>query len=117
MKKLLSIFCGTAFVLMITPTNVFACSCCGKKAEAAQSTSSCQNSCSAGCGNADATCSEKALEVKNTNCPVSGQPIGSMGDGVSVTHNGKTYQLCCAGCVERFKAYPEQYIQKMETGG
>lgn len=114
MKKLLLIIFGMFVFLFLFTESGFACSCCAKKAEAAQSASSCQNACSAGCGNGESACSEKSMEVKNTNCPVSGELIGSMGKGVSVTHNGKTYQLCCAGCIEKFKVDPEKYVQRVK---
>lgn len=31
---------------------------------------------------------------------------------MSVTHEGKSYPLCCSGCLEEFKENPEKYIKK-----
>ena len=31
---------------------------------------------------------------------------------MSVTHEGKTYPLCCSGCLEEFKENPEKYVKK-----
>lgn len=54
---------------------------------------------------------EKAIDMGNKICPVEGAKIGSMGDPVKVTHGGKVYNLCCASCVDKFKADPEKYIK------
>ncbi|MCM2369967.1 hypothetical protein [Aporhodopirellula aestuarii] len=42
-------------------------------------------------------------------CPVSGKPLGSMGDPVAVDVNGQTVYLCCAGCVNAVKSNPAKY--------
>lgn len=43
-------------------------------------------------------------------CPVTGQPLGSMGAPVPVTWNGETIYLCCEGCVAKFQTSPGVYI-------
>ena len=52
--------------------------------------------------------------VTQTICPVSGEELGSMGDAVTVTHAGRTVQLCCKSCVKKFKADPEKYLAKLD---
>ncbi len=52
--------------------------------------------------------------VGNTICPVSGDKIGSMGPGVTVEHEGKIYNLCCEGCIDKFKAEPDKYSTMAE---
>ncbi len=42
-------------------------------------------------------------------CPVSGKPLGSMGDPVAVDVNGERVYVCCAGCVGAVKADPAKY--------
>ena len=42
-------------------------------------------------------------------CPVSGKPLGSMGDPVAVDVNGQKLYVCCAGCVEAVKSNPTKY--------
>ena len=42
-------------------------------------------------------------------CPVSGKPLGSMGQPVSVDVNGQTVFVCCAGCVDTVRANPAKY--------
>ena len=103
------------FILSVSP--VMACNC-GKKTDTGNQVSSCQDHGGGGCcSHEQSACSEKILEIKNTNCPVSGRTIGSMGKGATYTYKGKTYQLCCSGCIDQFKADPEKYIQKIEVNG
>lgn len=42
-------------------------------------------------------------------CPVSGKPLGSMGDPVAVNVNGQTIYACCGGCVNAIKSNPAKY--------
>ncbi|WP_235908928.1 hypothetical protein [Roseiconus nitratireducens] len=42
-------------------------------------------------------------------CPVSGKPLGSMGEPVGVEVQGRTIFVCCAGCVDAVKADPARY--------
>jgi len=42
-------------------------------------------------------------------CPVSGKPLGSMGDPVAVDVNGQKLYVCCAGCVNAVKSNPSKY--------
>ncbi len=42
-------------------------------------------------------------------CPVSGKPLGSMGDPVAVDVNGQKVFVCCAGCVNAVRSEPAKY--------
>ncbi len=42
-------------------------------------------------------------------CPVSGKPLGSMGDPVAVDVNGQKLFVCCAGCVNAVNSEPAKY--------
>lgn len=42
-------------------------------------------------------------------CPVSGKPLGSMGQPVAVDVNGQTVYACCGGCVNAIKSNPAKY--------
>jgi YHS domain-containing protein len=57
-----------------------------------------------------------AVNVGNKVCPVSGEPIdpSSGMEAVTVEHNGKIYNLCCAGCEDKFKSDPEKYSKIAE---
>lgn len=57
---------------------------------------------------------DKLIEVGNKLCPVSGDKIGSMGEGVKHVYNGKIYNLCCPMCVKTFQEDPEKYSQIAE---
>ena len=55
----------------------------------------------------------EAINVGNKICPISGEEIGSMGEGVQVEHKGKIYNLCCKMCAKDFKKDPEKFIEKI----
>ena len=42
-------------------------------------------------------------------CPVSGKPLGSMGDPVAVDVEGQKLYVCCAGCIDAVKSNPTKY--------
>ncbi len=52
----------------------------------------------------------KGIEVERlqATCPVSGEPIDK---AVTVTHDGKTINLCCKKCVSTFEKDPEKYMK------
>lgn len=52
-----------------------------------------------------------AINVGNKICPVSGEPVESMGGAYQLEHNDKIYSFCCEGCAEGFKKNPEKYIK------
>jgi YHS domain-containing protein len=131
-----SIIIGSVLLAVgFTASTALACNC-GKKSLNGNQVSACQGQCCGGCGagacGEQDACSGKSVqlvqatepkegekveaavvEVGNKICPVSGRPIGSMGEGVTYAYQGKKYQLCCAGCIEKFKADPEKYIDKI----
>tara|TARA_Y100000004_G_scaffold123615_1_gene138964 strand:+ start:246 stop:443 length:198 start_codon:yes stop_codon:yes gene_type:complete len=45
-------------------------------------------------------------------CIVTDNKLGSMGEPVSFTHEGKKYSVCCAPCIKKFKENPSKYIKK-----
>ncbi len=46
-------------------------------------------------------------------CIVSGESLGSMGDPVSIQHEGMTVKFCCESCIEDFKEDPGKYLPKL----
>lgn len=48
-------------------------------------------------------------------CIVSGEKLGSMGDPVVHTYNGKTVQFCCKRCVDIFEKAPDAFIAKLDS--
>lgn len=57
--------------------------------------------------------SAQPTEAGNKICPVSGEEIGSMGEGFKIEYNGVIYNLCCPGCEKDFLKEPDKYIQKI----
>lgn len=55
----------------------------------------------------------EVVRFGNKFCPISGEEIGTMGQGVEVEYNGKIYMLCCPMCKKDFLADPEKYIEMM----
>jgi YHS domain-containing protein len=55
------------------------------------------------------------VEVGNKTCPVTGNPIGSMGPGVKYEYNGKIYNLCCPACRRTFDSDQAKYAQIAEN--
>jgi hypothetical protein len=47
-------------------------------------------------------------------CVVSGEKLGSMGEPVVLTHEGREVRFCCAACVDEFKKNPAPYIKKLD---
>ena len=67
-----------------------------------------------------ASCSEESATTGTDssyplkNCVVSGEPLGSMGTPVIITHEGTEVRLCCKECIKDFKANPEKYLSKIK---
>lgn len=59
--------------------------------------------------------SDELLISLQSTCPVSGQPLGSMGKPPKVTIGDKSLFVCCAGCTKKVKANAEQYLTKYYT--
>ncbi len=56
---------------------------------------------------------EKAVNVGNKICPVSGDKINEK-TKATYEYKGRVYNFCCPACIEEFKKYPEKYIKKIE---
>jgi YHS domain-containing protein len=57
---------------------------------------------------------DKELIEKQKTCPVTDQPLGSMGKPVKVSVKGRTVFLCCAGCKKKLLADPDKYLKKLD---
>ncbi len=49
-----------------------------------------------------------------TVCVVSGEDLFSMGEPVTIVHEGTTVKFCCDSCVDDFKDDPAKYLAKLE---
>jgi Cu(I)/Ag(I) efflux system membrane fusion protein len=46
-------------------------------------------------------------------CPVTGKPLGSMGEPVTVDIGGRKVRLCCEGCETPLRKNPSKYLSKL----
>ncbi len=53
------------------------------------------------------------VDFGNKICPISKEPVGTMGEGYKIVYNGKSYNLCCEMCAADFNKDPEGYIKMM----
>ena len=77
-----------AAVILITSGSVYAMTCCAQAEETKGAASS------------------NAVNVGNTVCPVTGEPIDQK---TTYEYKGKIYNFCCPKCIEAFKKNPEKY--------
>jgi hypothetical protein len=49
-------------------------------------------------------------------CPVSGEPLGSMGEPIKLEVEGREVWICCAGCENALRKDPERYFAKLNDG-
>jgi hypothetical protein len=61
------------------------------------------------------TDADKAAILAQKICPVSGEDLGSMGDPIKVTVDGRDVFVCCDQCVEPLKAEPAKYLAKLDA--
>jgi hypothetical protein len=48
-------------------------------------------------------------------CVVSGEKLGSMGEVIEVTVDGREVRLCCAGCESQLRADPARYFAILDA--
>jgi YHS domain-containing protein len=63
---------------------------------------------------ANSTNSPSATPLKPdllTTCPVTGDPLGSMGTPYVLDYKGQEVKFCCAGCTNDFFKDPEKYMK------
>ncbi len=56
---------------------------------------------------------DRLLAAKQKICPVSGEPLDSMGGPVRVVVEGRTVFICCKGCEEPLRKEPAKYLSKL----
>jgi len=62
---------------------------------------------------AKATADDEAAIRAQGFCPVTGEPLGSMGPPVKVVVEGREVFLCCGGCEDTIKEDPAKYLAKL----
>jgi hypothetical protein len=56
---------------------------------------------------------DRALAEQQQTCPVSGEPLGSMGTPLKVSVEGREVFVCCEGCVDELKDNFAKYEEKL----
>lgn len=57
---------------------------------------------------------DRAAAEKQRVCPVSNEPLGSMGVPIKVDVKGQSVWICCDGCREDLLADPGKYVAKLK---
>jgi hypothetical protein len=56
---------------------------------------------------------DRALAAHQKTCPVTSEPLGSMGTPIRIMVGGKVVFLCCKGCERELKQDPGKYLAKL----
>lgn len=48
-----------------------------------------------------------------TTCLVTDSKLGSMGDSVTIVHEGLEVKFCCKPCLTKFRKEPTKYLKKL----
>lgn len=57
---------------------------------------------------------DRAAAEKQKVCPVTDEPLGSMGKPVKVTVKDRDVYLCCEGCRETIEGDPDKFLAKLK---
>ncbi len=57
----------------------------------------------------------RARASAQSNCPVTGERLGSMGPPIPVTVMGRTIEVCCDACVTAVRRNPARYLAKIDA--
>jgi hypothetical protein len=57
---------------------------------------------------------DRAAATAQKTCPVSDEPLGSMGTPIKVTIEGRDVFLCCEGCRDQIVAEPQKFLAKLD---
>ena len=60
------------------------------------------------------TTTDRTAAAAQKTCPVTGEPLGSMGTPPKVTVNGKEVFICCAGCEGELQDNPVKYLAELK---
>ncbi len=58
---------------------------------------------------------DRKLAEQQKICPVSGNPLGTMGTPVKMTVKGRVFFLCCDGCKEEVDKDPDGVLKKLDA--
>lgn len=58
---------------------------------------------------------DRAAAIRQQICPVSGEPLGSMGKPIKLDVEGREVFICCSGCEDSLREDPEKYFEKLDS--
>lgn len=58
---------------------------------------------------------DRAAAIRQGICPVSGEPLGSMGKPIKLDVQGREVFICCSGCEDSLRENPQKYFDKLDT--
>lgn len=56
---------------------------------------------------------QRTVALRQRICPVTEQPLGSMGKPILVRVAGREVYVCCEGCIETLRNSPEEYLTRL----
>ena len=66
-------------------------------------------------GIAQFSATDQVAALRQRTCPVTQEPLGSMGKPIRVTVGGQSIFVCCEGCVAAVKRNPDKYLRGAST--
>jgi len=66
-------------------------------------------------GIAQLSATDQVAALRQRTCPVTQEPLGSMGKPIRVTVGGQSIFVCCEGCVAAVKRNPDKYLRGAST--
>ncbi len=66
-------------------------------------------------GIAQLAAADQVAALRQRTCPVTQEPLGSMGKPIRVTVGGQSIFVCCEGCVAAVQRNPDKYLRGAST--
>lgn len=66
-------------------------------------------------GIAQLSATDQVAALRQRTCPVTKEPLGSMGKPIRVSVGGQSIFVCCEGCVAAVKRNPDKYLRGAST--
>ena len=57
---------------------------------------------------------DRAAAEKQKDCPVTGEPLGSMGAPMKVNVKDRDVWICCGGCKDKLTNHPDEFLAKLK---
>jgi hypothetical protein len=58
---------------------------------------------------------DRDAAIRQSICPVSGKPLGSMGKPIKINVQGRDVFLCCSGCEDSLREEPQKYFDILDS--